>query len=168
MSLHTISTLKRIRPTALHQRLLAQSGHINNNNDNTIINANADASAPSTSIAIIDVRDADHIGGHILSSRHIPSSTFTLALPTLLDQLRETDTVVFHCALSTQRGPAAALAYLRARDEKEEEDEARRRRAITEKTGKAAEKADITRIQGQKREQEVLLLEGGFTQWQQL
>ena len=169
MPIHTISTLKRIRPTTLHQRLLAQPGHNNGNSSNsTIATATADTSTTSSSIAIIDVRDADHIGGHIRSSRHIPSSTLTLALPTLLDQLSETETVVFHCALSTQRGPAAALAYLRAKDEKEEEEAAKRKRRINEESEKVDEKANINQLQGQRRKQEVLLLEGGFTRWQQL
>lgn len=37
-------------------------------------------------------------------------------LPTLVRQLRDKDTVIFHCALSQQRGPNAALRYLRERD----------------------------------------------------
>ena len=50
------------------------------------------------------------------------------------------DTVVFHCALSQQRGPSAALRYLRERE----------------------------RILGEEecKKQEVYVLEGGFVQWQ--
>ena len=167
MPIHTISTLKRIKPTNLHQRLLTQLGH-SNSGDNNAAATTAAIGTTSPLLAIIDVRDADHVGGHIRSSRHIPSSTFTLALPTLLEQLRETEMVVFHCALSTQRGPAAALAYLRAKDEKEEEEEAKRRRRMKEEGGKGDEKVTSDQIQSQKQEQEILLLEGGFTQWQQL
>lgn len=37
-------------------------------------------------------------------------------LPTLVRRLQGKKTVVFHCALSQQRGPSAALRYLRERD----------------------------------------------------
>lgn len=37
-------------------------------------------------------------------------------LPTLVRKLQDKQTVVFHCALSQQRGPSAALRYLRDRD----------------------------------------------------
>ena len=55
--------------------------------------------------------------------------------------LRDTEKVVFHCALSQQRGPSAALRYLRERE----------------------------RIYGveESRKQEVCFLEGGFVQWQE-
>lgn len=158
MNIHTISTLKRITPASLHQKLLAQLGHNGSNKTATI----------SPTIAIIDVRDADHVGGHIRSSRHIPSSTFTLALPALLEQLCETETVVFHCALSTQRGPAAALAYLRAKGEMEEEDAKKKKRESRERMEDEDEREIVVQKKGRRQGQEVLLLDGGFTQWQQL
>jgi rhodanese-related sulfurtransferase len=34
-------------------------------------------------------------------------------MPTLARRLQDKKTVVFHCALSQQRGPSAALRYLR-------------------------------------------------------
>lgn len=37
-------------------------------------------------------------------------------LPTLVRQLQDKETVVFHCALSQQRGPSAALRYIRERE----------------------------------------------------
>lgn len=37
-------------------------------------------------------------------------------MPTLVRRLRTKQTVIFHCALSQQRGPSAALRYLRERD----------------------------------------------------
>lgn len=61
-------------------------------------------------------RGADHIGGHIKGSRWVPSHQFDEWLPTLLRQLEDTKTVVFHCALSKQRGPSAALQYMRERE----------------------------------------------------
>ncbi|KAI2787498.1 Arsenate reductase [Penicillium oxalicum] len=91
-------------------------------------------------LAIVDVRDSDHIGGHIKSSTWVPSSSLDVRLPELLRTLKDMDTVVFHCALSQQRGPSAALRYLRERE----------------------------RILGEEecKKQEVYVLEGGFVQWQ--
>lgn len=57
-------------------------------------------------------------------------------LPTLLRRLQDKKIVVFHCALSQQRGPSAALKYMR-------------------------EKADSNS------EQEVYVLDKGFTGWQE-
>ena len=37
-------------------------------------------------------------------------------MPTLVRRLKDKQTVVFHCMLSQQRGPSAALKYLRQRD----------------------------------------------------
>ncbi|KAK9379493.1 Rhodanese-like domain-containing protein [Kockiozyma suomiensis] len=65
------------------------------------------------SLTIIDVRDDDHIGGHIKGSRHHPTSSFANNLPFLFQELQEVSVVVFHCALSQQRGPSAASMYLR-------------------------------------------------------
>lgn len=57
----------------------------------------------------------DHIGGHIRSSIHAPSSTLDYKIPELVRKLKDKETVVFHCALSQQRGPSAALRYMRER-----------------------------------------------------
>ena len=57
----------------------------------------------------------DHIGGHIRSSIHAPSSTLDYKIPELVRKLKDKETVVFHCALSQQRGPSAALRYIRER-----------------------------------------------------
>lgn len=101
-------------------------------------------SAPPKKLAIIDVRDADHIGGHILSSRHHPSTTLPTYLPTLVRTLQHdnVDVVVFHCALSQVRGPSAARAYVRERE-----------RLLKEAGGRG---------------QEVFVLKGGFVGWQEL
>ena len=37
-------------------------------------------------------------------------------MPSLARRLKDKPTVVFHCMLSQQRGPSAALKYLRERD----------------------------------------------------
>lgn len=59
----------------------------------------------------------DYIGGHIKGSTNIPSHQLDAMMPTLVRRLKGKKTVVFHCALSQQRGPSAALRYLRERDE---------------------------------------------------
>ncbi|CAK7225754.1 Cdc25 phosphatase Ibp1 [Sporothrix curviconia] len=69
--------------------------------------------AGANSLAIIDVRDDDYIGGHIMGSLHFASGSLDATLPTLLRKLQDAETVVFHCALSQQRGPSTALRYLR-------------------------------------------------------
>ena len=57
----------------------------------------------------------DHIGGHIKGSLHYPSGNLDVMLPTLVRKVQDAgaETVVFHCALSQQRGPSAALRYAR-------------------------------------------------------
>ena len=75
-------------------------------------------SSESSNIAIIDVRDHDHIGGHIKSSTHIPSSSLDHQIPNLVRIMAGKEIVVFHCALSQQRGPTAALRYIRERETK--------------------------------------------------
>jgi Cdc25 family phosphatase len=62
------------------------------------------------------MHNADYIGGHIRGAQNVPSRTLDAMLPALVRQLRDKETVVFHCALSQQRGPAAALRYLRERE----------------------------------------------------
>jgi Cdc25 family phosphatase len=113
------------------------------------------------SVAIIDVRDDDHVGGHILGSTHVPSSTFDYQIPTLVRTLKDKDVVVFHCALSQQRGPAAARRYLshveRELDKANESDK--------EQTTAAVEVCK----EGQRvQKQQVYVLDGGFVKWQEM
>ncbi|KAL4784364.1 hypothetical protein BJX76DRAFT_367687 [Aspergillus varians] len=99
-------------------------------------------STPTPSnLAIIDVRDSDHVGGHILSSTWVPSATLDYRIAELVRTLQDKEKVVFHCALSQQRGPSAALRYARERE----------RMLGVEESHK----------------QEVFVLEGGFVQWQE-
>lgn len=93
--------------------------------------------------AIIDVRDDDHVGGHIRTSTHVPSRGLEKQLPGLVRALVDREVVVFHCALSQQRGPAAARRYLGERERGREEGE---------KVGGG---------------QKVYVLEGGFLSWQE-
>lgn len=63
-------------------------------------------------VAVVDVRDDDHVGGHIRGSIHCPSASLGPRLPGLIKQLQDKKNIVFHCALSQQRGPVAAARYL--------------------------------------------------------
>lgn len=62
-------------------------------------------------------------------------------MPELIRTLKDKKTVVFHCALSQQRGPSAALRYARERE-----------------NALGAE---------ENQKQQVFVLEGGFVEWQQ-
>jgi rhodanese-related sulfurtransferase len=102
----------------------------------------------SPKIAIIDVRDSDHIGGNIRGSQWVPVNHLDVKLPELIRTLKDKEKVVFHCMLSQQRGPKAALAYARAKQR------------VGEKDGGGSESGEG------KVEQEVCVLEGGFGSWQ--
>ena len=58
---------------------------------------------PRQDYVVVDVRDDDRIGGHILGSLHSPSYAFQDAVQTLLEETKDIPKVVFHCALSHQR-----------------------------------------------------------------
>lgn len=62
--------------------------------------------------------------------------------------LRDKEKVVFHCSLSQQRGPSAALRYARERQ-----------RLL----GSSASPTSDEGVQ----EQQVYVLDGGFVQWQE-
>ncbi|KIL95397.1 hypothetical protein FAVG1_00134 [Fusarium avenaceum] len=94
----TIATLKRLSAKSLSEKIIEE------------------VNATDPTFAIIDVRDNDYIGGHIKGSTNIPAHTLEAMMPTLVRRLKDKKTVVFHCALSQQRGPTAALKYLRERD----------------------------------------------------
>lgn len=96
----------------------------------------------------------DYIGGHIKGSQNVPSHKLDAMLPTLVRQLQDKETVVFHCALSQQRGPSAALRYIRERDRlmpkevetKQGEEEEERKKPV---------------------DQKVFVLDRGFVGWQE-
>ena len=98
-------------------------------------------STPPPNFAIVDVRDSDHIGGHIKGSIWIASSTLDHRMPELLRILKDKKRVIFHCALSQERGPRAALRYAREKE-------------ALQKDADDGEK------------QEVSFLTGGFNMWQ--
>ena len=79
-------------------------------------------------------------------------------MPELVRTLKDKETVVFHCALSQQRGPSAALRYLRERE-----------RLSPAKEG---EVKMVEEVEGEKvpesKGQTVYVLDGGFVKWQEL
>lgn len=100
-------------------------------------------------VAVIDVRDSDHIGGNIKGSIWVPVDQLDARLPELLRTLKDKEKVVFHCMLSQQRGPKAALMYARAKERAEGKNDG------SGESGGAEKPA-----------QEVCVLEGGFGSWQ--
>ncbi|KAM0709814.1 hypothetical protein Q7P35_003855 [Cladosporium inversicolor] len=123
----------------------------------------------SSSLAVIDVRDSDYIGGHIVNGINAPTHTHDYRMPELVRTLKNKEVVVFHCALSQQRGPSSALRYLR---EKERLQSVNNKVADPEKAEASVEgvKADAT-SDGEgiiKNGQTVYVLEGGFVKWQEV
>ncbi|KAI1326125.1 Rhodanese-like protein [Xylariaceae sp. FL0255] len=146
MSMVTVSSLERISASRLAEMLLAQASRATTTGTGTDTAAAIADSEDPTRVAIVDVRDDDYIGGHIRSSMHFASQSLDATMPTLLRKLADKETVVFHCALSQQRGPAAALRYLRERE------------AASGK-GNAG---------GEKKKQTVYVLDRGFVGWQEV
>lgn len=113
----------------------------------------------------------DHIGGHIKGSKWVPSHQFDAQLPTLLRQLEDTNTVVFHCALSKQRGPSAALQYIRAREAEHGTASVAAPDSESSDVQKGnSSKEDEGEGEGQKKTpvaQKVCVLRGGFSKWQE-
>ncbi|XXG99496.1 hypothetical protein Hte_005835 [Hypoxylon texense] len=148
MSMITVSSLQRITASKLADMLLANPNQL----------------SASSNVAIVDVRDDDHIGGHIKSSLHFPSRSLDATMPTLVRKLADKDVVVFHCALSQQRGPSAALGYLRAKED------ASSSSSSTTATKKVAEEASEGEKAGEakKKQQLVYVLDRGFVGWQEV
>jgi Cdc25 family phosphatase len=88
-------------------------------------------------------------------------------LPTLIRQLQNKETVVFHCALSQQRGPAAALRYIRER-ERVLADAAAAGKGKTEAAGEGGSDAGAEVAGEVKKEQQVFVLDRGFVGWQEV
>jgi len=95
---------------------------------------------PSEDYLVVDVRDSDFIGGNITNCRNVPSNTFLDNLDDLVRETKNVPQVIFHCALSQSRGPTAARQYDDRRKQLQNDDDG---------------------------EQEVLILRGGFTEFQQ-
>lgn len=106
----------------------------------------------SSDLAVIDVRDNDYIGGHIVNGLNVPTHTHDYRIPELVRTLKDKEVVVFHCALSQQRGPSSALRYLREKERVE--------------GGKAEVSEDGEGVK--EGGQTVYVLEGGFVKWQEV
>ncbi|RVD85131.1 uncharacterized protein DFL_003462 [Arthrobotrys flagrans] len=148
MEVTSIADLKRIGRDELAEQLLQSQ---------TVVAESTSDTAKQEKIAIVDVRDSDYIGGHLVGCLHRPSSTFSTKLDSLIEELKDHDKIVFHCALSQQRGPSAALKYIREKKALE----ARKRVASSE------EDELLYKNVGKKVDQEVYVLDGGFVEWQQ-
>lgn len=101
---------------------------------------------------IIDVRDSDYVGGHIVESMHYRSADFKdEQLPLLLSTMREKrqETLVFHCMLSQQRGPSAAMKFMRY---------------LNHQLEISDDKSEIEFIE----KINIYILRGGFGKWQEL
>ncbi|CCC67286.1 hypothetical protein NCAS_0A07280 [Naumovozyma castellii] len=79
---------------------------------------------------VIDVRGSDYIGGHILGCWNYPYKKLSgddATMEELRDRILSISrnhedvivNVVFHCAQSQQRGPSAAMKFLRALQDKD-------------------------------------------------
>ncbi|KAM3065498.1 Cdc25 phosphatase Ibp1 [Clarireedia jacksonii] len=147
----TIATLPRLEAPDLSRIILSTASS----------NLDAPNAAPE-GLAIIDVRDDDHIGGHIKHSTHVPSSTLDYKIPELVRKLQDKETVVFHCALSQQRGPSAALRYIRERERLLGKEV---RMDVEKVKGGEGEKGDD--VGEGKKEQKVFVLNRGFVGWQE-
>lgn len=82
-------------------------------------------------------------------------------MPTLVRKLADKDVVVFHCALSQQRGPSAALSYLRAK-------EGSLSSATAAASRRSAEVPEGEGAGGAKKQQLVYILDRGFVGWQEV
>jgi rhodanese-related sulfurtransferase len=124
-------------------------------------------------VTVIDVRDSDYVGGHIVNGINVPTHTHDYRMPELVRTLKDQETVVFHCALSQQRGPSSALRYLREKERLEAgagkaEGESEDSKVVKE--GGEEVEAGVTK-DGEgvvKNGQKVYVLEGGFVKWQEV
>ncbi|MCJ1393080.1 hypothetical protein MMC18_005952 [Xylographa bjoerkii] len=118
------------------------------------------------SIAVIDVRDDDHVGGHIYSSTHVPSSTLDHKISELVRTLSGKDIVIFHCALSQQRGPTAARRYARERTRLLSSTTHVDSVAALGMKDMVSERIGLDpEVEGA--EQKIYVLDGGFVKWQE-
>lgn len=65
---------------------------------------------------VVDVRDQDRAGGHIVGSVNKPSVEFRTSVDKLVKDTKEIPLIVFHCALSQVRGPKAARIFEETRN----------------------------------------------------
>ena len=121
-------------------------------------------SADVSKIAVIDVRGEDHVGGHIHTSMHVPSSSLDHKIPELVRKLSGKEKVIFHCALSQERGPKAARRYMEEREKKLKSGELNTSAGAPEIT---VRDGSIQKNPADTKEQEVFVLDKGFVGWQE-
>jgi len=115
-------------------------------------------------VAVIDVRGDDHVGGHIHNSMHVPSTELDHRIPELMRKLSNLEIVVFHCALSQERGPRAARRYMEEREQR-----------INDGSMDSASGApdigivngEVQKVSSEANEQKVYVLDKGFVGWQE-
>ena len=121
-------------------------------------------SSSASKVAIIDVRDDDHIGGHIHGSQHVPTSSLDYRIPEIVRTLVDKEKVVFHCALCQQRGPSAALRYMRERDTKMKKGELEASYAPPDLE---VRDGAVNTLPSSGQNQEIYVLDKGFVGWQE-
>ncbi|KDN45415.1 hypothetical protein RSAG8_05002, partial [Rhizoctonia solani AG-8 WAC10335] len=92
--------------------------------------------------AVVDVRDDDFLGGNIVGCVRAPSSKYLTTVDDLVSKTKDVPKMIFHCALSQQRGPKAARIYAETRNNRLNP--------------------------GETPTQEIYVLRGGFTEFQRL
>jgi rhodanese-related sulfurtransferase len=129
---------------------------------------NSQSGTVPSNMAIIDVRDSDHVGGHIRGSTWVPSSELDYKTPELVRNLKDKDTVVFHCVLSQQRGPNAALRYLREKERLDPTSWVESESGEVKEEGEGVKKGEaVGEAKGEGKKQKVVVLSGGFEKWQE-
>ena len=124
-------------------------------------------SKDASKVAVIDVRGDDHVGGHIHTSQHVPSTTLDHKIPELVRTLAEKQMVVFHCALSQERGPRAAQRYMEEREKKMKSGDVGRSTGPPEIGIKDGGITKVSAISDETKQQEVFILDKGFVGWQE-
>ncbi|CAE7116087.1 unnamed protein product [Rhizoctonia solani] len=97
---------------------------------------------PMKDYAVVDVRDDDFLGGNIVGCVRAPSSKYLTTVDDLVSKTKDIPKMIFHCALSQQRGPKAARVYAETRNNRLNP--------------------------GETPTQEIYVLRGGFTEFQSL
>lgn len=120
-------------------------------------------SEEASKVAVVDVRDDDHVGGHIHGSIHVPSTTLDYRIPEILRTLHDKEVVVFHCSLSQQRGPSAAMRYMREKEKQIEKGQYERKSGQPEIGIQGGELKKTPSGP----EQRVYVLDKGFVGWQE-
>ncbi|KAI9484462.1 Rhodanese-like domain-containing protein [Zychaea mexicana] len=91
---------------------------------------------PGKDYLVVDVRDNDFHGGNIPGAINVPANQLVDRGNALIEKYKQVPLVVFHCALSQQRGPKAARIY-----------------------------NEMRHLTGEKGDQKVVVMRGGFDGW---